>query len=718
VATAWRQLRVVWSAAAAARAVRAAVVMPALFALAYQVIGNLQVATFAAFGSFATLVLANFGGHRRDKLIAHAGLAVAGSVLVVVGTAVSATTALAVSLTVPVTFAVFFSGVVGPNAASGVTAALLAYVLPAASAGTISMVPDRLAGWWLASVAGTLAVLGFPGPVGGDALRAALADLAGALADELDALLSGEVVQDRLERCIAAKHALLAQFNSTPYRPTGLTSSDQATANAVEVLEWCTSLVIDTAHEQGTLICEAKTQRELLQGSTRVLRDCAALFAAGTRWPDLDGLDRLRHQDAEWLAGASLPQGQFGQAARVSFHAGAIAVAVLAFGADTVVAARLAGADWMADARSRWFGDSAAGPVERTATGLRKYLGVAAHHAGLRSTWFINSLRGALALAAAIAVADLGSVQHGFWVVLAALSVLRTNAASTGANVLRALAGTAVGFGIGSSLLLAIGTGSAALWAALPVAVLVAAYAPGTAPLAVGQAAFTVTVAVLFNLLAPAGWQVGVVRIEDVAIGCVVSVLVGGLFWPRGMAAVVGDDLADAYRSGAAYFSHAVGWVCGRRPDPPDERMAAIAAGLRLDEALRAFLAEQGTKHLAKEELWRLVGGTLRLRLTAHAVARLPHQPEAEVEASEVGRRADQLVGFYEQLAGQLDRPRGRPIAALQPPSFDGVAGPQPGLSRQSIWLREHLEHLREHLPDLVQPAAEVAALRRRPWWR
>ena len=92
-------------------------------------------------------------------------------------------------------------------------------------------------------------------------------------------------------------------------------------------------------------------------------------------------------------------------------------------------------------------------------------------------------------------MADLTSVQHGFWVVLGTLSVLRTNAASTGSTALRALAGTVVGFVVGAALLLAIGTGPTALWIALPVAVLVAAYAPGTAPFAVGQAAFTVTVA-------------------------------------------------------------------------------------------------------------------------------------------------------------------------------------------------------------------------------
>ena len=61
-------LRPTWSVPAAYRAARATVVMPGLFALSSQVVGNVQMSTFAAFGGFATLVLASFGGARRDKL--------------------------------------------------------------------------------------------------------------------------------------------------------------------------------------------------------------------------------------------------------------------------------------------------------------------------------------------------------------------------------------------------------------------------------------------------------------------------------------------------------------------------------------------------------------------------------------------------------------------------------------------------------------------------
>jgi len=60
-----------WSRPAALRAVRATIVLPGVFALCEEVIGNLQMATFAAFGSFATLVLATFSGTWKEKLRAH-----------------------------------------------------------------------------------------------------------------------------------------------------------------------------------------------------------------------------------------------------------------------------------------------------------------------------------------------------------------------------------------------------------------------------------------------------------------------------------------------------------------------------------------------------------------------------------------------------------------------------------------------------------------------
>lgn len=105
----------------------------------------------------------------------------------------------------------------------------------------------------------------------------------------------------------------------------------------------------------------------------------------------------------------------------------------------------------------------------------------------------VSRLEGWWLASAAVAIADLSGVKHGFWVVLGTLSVLRTSASATGATAWRGLAGTVVGFVVG---------------------------------------------VVLFNLLAPVGWKVGLLRIEDVAIGCAVSFAVGVLLWPRGVAGV------------------------------------------------------------------------------------------------------------------------------------------------------------------------------------
>ncbi len=711
--------RPVWSVPAALRAVRAAIVVPGLFAFADQVLDNLQVATFAAFGGFATLVLVSFGGTRREKLTAHLALALAGSALIAIGTAVSSTTVLAALVTVPVAFAVFFAGVCGPNAAAGVNGALLAYVLPAASAGTTGMIPERLAGWWLASLAGTAAVILLSVPAGGDRLRPAAADVAESLAAVIVGALRGIAVDDVLGRAAEAKHALLAAFTATPYRPTGASAPDEALANAIDLLEWCTGLVADMVGERPDLSHAGDTERELLAAASETLRRVSALLRHRRAELDLGPLVEARRRGDARVR--ELPPGSPGYTAevRVLFHADMIALATLAIGADTRVAARLQTPGWLERGREQAFmaAGEAAGAARRRVAAIGR---VALRHASVRSVWMINSLRGATAIAAAVAVADLTSVQHGFWVVLGTLSVLRTNAVATGATALRALVGTAIGFVVGGALLVAIGASSAGLWIVLPIAVFVAAYAPGTAPFAVGQAAFTVTVAVLFNLLVPAGWKVGVVRIEDVALGCAVSVAVGLLFWPRGLASVVGDDLADAYRTGARYLEQAVDWVADVRDDAVDGGAATATAATRLDEALRGFLAEQGTKHIELQELWRLVGAGLRLRLTAYSVARLAPDGTLVGPAREaLVKRTSTLAGCFDRLAQVVGRAGPDAPTTLEAPTFgpDEVVAESSG-SHYGVWLCEHLDHLAEHFAELVVPAAHVAEARRRPWWR
>jgi len=766
-----------WSEPAALRTLRAVLVIPTLFALTFEGFGNLQMALFAAFGGFANLIFASFGGSKRNKITAHLGLAVIGSIGLIIGTAVNGITWLAVLVTIPVAFGIFFAGVAGPNAASGVTAALLPFVLSVATPGTVSIIPDRLAGWWLASVVSTVAVLLLSPPSPGDRLRAAAAGSARALAAHLEASVSGTATAADTQACQAAKHELMGAFASTPYRPVGLATADQGLASVVQLLEWCTALIADATDGHPNLDRAEQPDRDLLGLAAVVLGQTGDLLAGpdSGALPDPTAMDRQREASAAYHRSAA-PGGDYDSVeiiARYAFHAQVIALAVRAVVADALVATQRADPETIAARRRGWYGAQPEGTMgERRAAALSGAIGVLTRHASFRSVWFLNSLRGSLALAAAVLVADLSGVQHGFWVVLGTLSVLRTNASSTESTALRALGGTVVGFAAGALLLLGIGTSTPALWTALPIALAVAAYAPGTLPFAFGQAAFTVVVVVLFNLLVPAGWRVGLLRIEDVAIGCLVSLVVGVLFWPRGASSVVGDDLADAFRRGAAYLTQAVDWALGTRAEAPDAGAAAVTAGIRLDEALRGFLAEQGTKRVSKEDLWMLVMASMRLRLTAYSLAGLQdpahgrqhkHRGTAYARTALAHATAD-LTGFYEGVAALVGRPvAGQVLLPVTVPAFTGLTGngsapasadsgvavlTRAGLTGAGLtvagdadgpaegdgtdlvrvitaphhphllWVAEHLQHLNSHAHAITDPASHVAEQRRLPWWR
>jgi len=753
--------RVTWSAPAALRALRAVIVIPVLLAITFKVIDDAQMTVFAVFGGFATLVVTAFAGTRRDKTIAHLGMATAGSLLIIVGTLASGSAWLAAIVTLPVAFAVFYGGSAGPNAASGVTGCLFAYVLPIASVGSAGVLPSRLEGWWLASAASWIAVMLLSPPSPGDRLRAKSASLAGLLADNLDAAISGTSSQDSASDVRAANHALMNAWVATPYRPIGLAAADQGLANLIHLLEWCASLISDAGDSDLDLPAAARADRELLEASARTLHQISGIMSGTTRTADLEPVWRARLASARDLHSFS-PDPQVAiRRADHAFRAQTIGVAAAAAAGEALIAARLATTaeidlqrrNWVAGLTKPDVTADAEGPAPTQSAGTAPpetappetappetapswtvlpstTITAITADASLRSVWFRNAARGAVALAAAVAVAKITDVEHAFWVVLGTLSVLRTSASATGATALRALAGTTAGFAVGAALLVGIGTDPAALWIAFPLAVLAAAYAPGTAPFAAGQAAFTVTVVVLFNLLVPAGWRVGLLRVEDVAIGCAVSLLVGFLFWPRGVAAVVGDNLADAFRSGAAYLADAVSWALGDRPTRPERAAVTIAAGNRLDDAVRGYLTEQGSKRLSKPDLWMLVMATMRLRLTAHSLASLPGRGEPHADTGRLraalAQQAAGLQDFYDRLAGQVGRPGYGTQAPAEvrlpaPGLAIGTRGPSAdgaGYSSEALWVGDHLDSLEQHIADIPGPAGRLAQVRARPWWR
>ena len=176
----------------------------------------------------------------------------------------------------------------------------------------------------------------------------------------------------------------------------------------------------------------------------------------------------------------------------------------------------------------------------------------------------------------------------------------------------------------GSAIMIGVADHTVLLWVLLPLAVLLSGVAPSMISFAAGQAGFTLVVIILFNIIQPIGWKVGLTRIEDVAIGCGVSIVVGLLFWPRGATAALGRALSDGVRRPARrYLADAVERLdvddAGTSTPTPASR-PSHRAYLLLDDAFRQFFAERGAKVVPVETISRLFTGSNRIRLAAYTL--------------------------------------------------------------------------------------------------
>ncbi|HEY3872658.1 MAG TPA: FUSC family protein [Actinocrinis sp.] len=764
------------------RAARAAILMPSLFALADKGIGNPTIAVFASFGAMGTLLFVDFGGTMRERLTAQAALVGAGGVFICLGTLASQHVWSAALGMLVVGFAVLFAGVISSVLAGATTALLVGFVLPVTLPGPPGTIPDRLAGWFLAGAVSVAAIgLLWPQPTR-EPLRMTTAEacelLARRLRAEVECVRAGYpadrvAMRDAIVAdASAAVGRLKTSFFATPYRPTGLSTGARTLVRLVDQVVWLDSIlermrfeqrpeptdsavgavkaaaatllehaaavlrsaVDDPALVQADLarLREARAAMEQVVTTTLPVRHAARVAAmAGSDGSSATGSDTRSDTNSADPDSPDAAAAEFVSSLEPSFRAQEMSFAVTAIAAniELTVAAR---------ARTWWQTVVGHQPQDGAGSLLTSAQQRAGAHVEWHSVWLHNSLRGAIALAAAVVIADLTGVQHSFWVVLGTLAVLRSSALNTGQNALRGLVGTTTGIIVGGVLVYAVGTNTAVYWALLPLGVAFSGLAPVAISFAAGQAGFTAMMLILYNIIEPAGWKIGLVRIEDVAIGCAVSLVGGALFWPRGAAYSLGQSIAEALTDSARYLSSAVQYGVSRcdrstapAAGPPlaDSRRAAAAAR-RLDDAFRGFLAERGTKHLPLADVAAMINSVAVLRLTADAVLDLWSHGDDSSSADRAAARAEllgvggQITGWYEQTAqavsgaGVVPEPTehdlstdGRLIAAVRR-DLSGEDGQGTATAVKVIWTAEHLDAVRRLQRGVAGPAAAAAKAR------
>lgn len=609
------------------RAVRAAIVLPIAAAVGFAIGSGSQTPMFAIFGSVALLITVDFPGNRNARGLAYAGLGCNGALLIVLGSLVAPLPWVAVATMFVLAVVITFSGVLSETVAAGQRSTLLTFVLPACT--PPGPIADRLLGWAIAAALAIPAALFLLPPQHHDDLRRHAAQVCRTLADRLDGLAAAEDVT-------RAMNALRANFLGADYRPVALTAGSRALVRVVDDLQWLSDRVTDSS---GDLLAQMRAP------VVRVLRDAAAVLttspAAGRRAhrTDLTAALAAQREIAQRRYRDDIVEilGEPSDAAAIGV--GRTLLTRRTISACVGATGRVIGLAAAADARPVWarvLGRRLprAGAAERVLSESEALAYLTTGFVATRAVVVRNSLRTGLGLALAVAVTHVFPVQHGFWVVLGAMSVLRSSALTTGTRVVRAVAGTVLGFLLGIAFIELLGVEPVVMWLALPVVAFGSAYVPEVASFVAGQAMFTMMVLIIFNLIVPTGWSVGLIRVEDVVVGALVGIVVSVLLWPRGAGAAVARAVDAALAVGTEYLTAAVRRVTRGASEAANDRVfalghAAMTASRTLDDAVRQYLSESGGSTDGRAPVIRAANRAIRLRNAAELIADVVPPPLA-----------------------------------------------------------------------------------------
>jgi uncharacterized membrane protein YccC len=529
----------------------------------------------------------------------------------------------------------------------------LFYVWPVCT--PVGPIGERLLGWLIAVVICVPAALFFLPPRHYGALRRHVAQVCAALADRIEGIgPAGDVT--------AAMDLLRDNFLAASFRPVGLSAGSRALVRVVDLLQLVADLVDD---ETGATLGTVRPPGiEVLRCCARLLDASQLAHRAANRAALDEALPRLRslargsyREDVELILSAP------DDATAIATGRQLLACRVIA---TTIgLTGRVIAAAATADARPVWaralglqlpptgFADRLSSETAAGTTIVTAFLtarSVAAH----------NGLRMGAGLALAVAVTHLRLVEHGFWVVVGTMLVLSSSALSTRTKVVQAVVGTALGIVLGGLLVGAIGVEPAVLWLLVPITVFASTYLPRFVSFTAAQAMGALSLLVILNLTAPAGWRIGLLRIEDIAMGAAVGLGVSLLLWPRGATAAVSALIGAALDVNVRYLQAAVLRVTRGRSEESEANLAALShdavvGSRRVDDAVRHYLSETGSGANLRTPVVRAANRGTWVRLAADMIADIRTLPPTRAYPSARAVLEAHLEFVTSQISGRGD---------------------------------------------------------------
>lgn len=553
------------------RGVRAAIALPLTMAITLYEIDDAAGVLFAVFGTIGLLVNADFAGTALQRTSSYLLTGVAGAIALTIGWAASFSTPVAAIVTFIVAFALSFVNLVRGAVAVGTAAVLLVFVVAVSIESTVSSLPAYLLAWTIAVVVSTLtALVILPHDQRLDQ-RSSLADVFDAAAHGVETSWLGDGSGDPFADVDAAIAQLNAKYGGQPFRTSGLTTRDQALTLLVDHANSAGLLLggtrADPAHNERLPLPERNALAEAVAAG---LRDVARAMRDRTFIPSGAQIDdaRVRLVDGmeRWVVAAA-QAGTAPQAISERVSGDHLLRMYALIVEQTVELARVVnGAPVESLERQPPV------PVRRRSRLLRAQI-------DWHSSWLRNSLRSALGLTIAVLVINITGVQHGFWVLLGVISILRYDVVGTRKFAVQAVIGTVVGAALASALLVTVPSATT-LWILLPIFVFLAAWSAVAISYPVGQAAFSALILVALGIIVwPPQLDTAITRVEDIALGAAVALVVGVLMWPRGAVGQLRAQLSVSLRSASTYMSMAIASFLDGISDAELSRQRSVAVG-------------------------------------------------------------------------------------------------------------------------------------------
>lgn len=522
------------------RAVRTTVAVVSALAIALVLIPGTPGVVMAAFGVFALVATADFGGSIRRRVDAFIGCAIAGVPLIFIGTAVSGSVPAIVGVTFVITATLAYLAVLRGTVASAVPALTIVYIVSVMVTGSLDDLGVMLAGFAIAIGVGLVATLVVLPHRSLRQITRACAGALRALADTQQRRAAGEPPDHATLQ--SALDGIRSAYLGNPFRSTGLHRSDRALFILVGQLQTLLAGLLRVDPRESVSLA-LPPSAELTAASATSLAALADDIERRSGVPSSQEVGSLWVQ--QWDNAVRLvadpTQGPAEDRLKTVIDTFPTRLMALATIRLTILVRRtlqLPDEDFSAY--------PIAVPQPPDASPWRQLRA----QFTLESPWLRTALRTGAALAAASAVVEIVGVSHGFWVLLGALAVLRSDTTQTLRTSLAALAGTFAGALIGGGLLLVL-TPDRWLYALLViVTAFLAVYAQGTLGLVTSQAIFSLYVIVVFSFVDwPPDLATAAARVEDIVIGIIVSLIAALLLWPRGVYAGLGGNVVDAITS-------------------------------------------------------------------------------------------------------------------------------------------------------------------------